>query len=176
MAAGDFKKAEAAFAEIKRNAPGIPLGYVKTGTLYIRQGKMERAVPEYERAAQLNPKSWLILNDLAVLLGETARSGKDLDHALAVAEKSSALNPGGMNVKDTLGWLYYRKGDAAKAVDLLRQVQAKSPDAVIINYHLGMALYRAGKMSEAKECLNRALAKKIDFRGKDEATKTLAGL
>ncbi len=77
-------------------------------------------------------------------------------------------------MQDTLGWLNYRKGDAAKAVELLSKVQAKAPEATVVNYHLGMALYKAGRLPEAKQSLSKALARKDEFAGREEAVRTLA--
>jgi predicted Zn-dependent protease len=107
-------------------------------------------------------------------LGETAKSEKELDRALALAEKARSLSPDELTVQDTLGWLNYRKGDAAKAVELLSKVQAKAPEAPVINYHFGMALYKAGRLAEAKQSLSRSLAKKYKFAGREEAARTLA--
>ena len=73
-----------------------------------------------------------------------------------------------------MGWLNYLKGDTAKAIELLKQVQAKAPESAVVNYHLGMALYKAGRLPEAKERLNKSLARKEEFSGREEAARTLA--
>jgi Flp pilus assembly protein TadD len=170
-AGGNVKRAEIEFAEIKKLAPRIPIGYVKSGELYIKQGKMDRAIVEYEQALKANPESWRVANDLAFLLGETSR---DLNRAVALAEKARALKPEELTVQDTLGWLYLKKGDTAKALEVLKPVQAKAPDASVINYHLGMAQYKAGKPLEARNSLKKALSRKEGFPGREEAERTLA--
>jgi Flp pilus assembly protein TadD len=171
VAAGNVKRAEIEFAEIKKMAPRIPIGYVKLGELYIKQGKMVRAVSEYELALKANPDSWRVANDLAYLLGETS---KDINRAVTLAEKARSLKPEELTVQDTLGWLYLKRGDTAKAVELLKPVQAKAPEASVINYHLGMALYKAGKPQEARDLLKKSLARKDGFPGREEAERTLA--
>lgn len=173
-ASGKDRDAEGVYAEVKRKAPTLPVGYVKSAVLYLKQGKKERAVAEYETAQKLNPGSWLIANDLAFLLAETSRTPKGLDRALELAEKARALNPDGINVLDTVGWVYYLKGNFPKAEELLREVQAKRPESPEANYHLGMALYKGGKLPEAKEKLTRSLSCKGSFPGKDEASRILA--
>jgi len=174
IAAGDEKRAETEYGEVKRKAPNVPIGYVKMGELYIREKKTERAIGEFEQAFKVNPQSWRVANDLAFLLGDTAKSARDLDRALNLAEKARALNPAELTVQDTLGWLNYRKGNTAKAVELLSRVQAKAPEASVVNYHLGMALYKAGRLPDAKQSLSKALARKDEFAGRDEAARTLA--
>jgi tetratricopeptide (TPR) repeat protein len=159
---------------VKTLAPTLPIGWVKAGALHLRQGKKALGLADYEKAYRLNEDSWLLANDLAFLIAENSRAPKDLDRAIAMAEKARASNPEALNVVDTLGWLHYKKGDADKAVELLRQVQSKRPDAPESNFHLGMALYQAGKLPEAKEKLSKSLAAKENFPGRDEATRTLA--
>jgi tetratricopeptide (TPR) repeat protein len=171
VASGNIKRAEKEFAEIKKLAPRIPIGYVKSGELYIKQGKMERAIVEYEQALKANPDSWRVANDLAFLLGETS---KDINRAVTLAEKARTLKPEELTVQDTLGWLYLKQGNTAKSLELLKPVQSKAPDAAVINYHLGMALYKAGKPQEAKDSLKKALSRKEGFPGREEAERTLA--
>ena len=79
-------------------------------------------------------------------------------------------------MQDTLGWLYCLKGDSARAVELLRPVQSKAPNAPVFNYHLGMALYKAGKTAEAKGFLSKALSGREKFNGREEAQRTLSRL
>jgi Flp pilus assembly protein TadD len=132
---------------------------------------MERAIVEYEQALKANPDSWRVANDLAFLLGELSR---DIGRAVTLAEKARTLNPNELTVQDTLGWLYLKKGDTAKALELLKPVQAKAPEASVINYHLGMALFKSGNSQEAKNFLKKSLDRKDGFSGRDEAERTLA--
>jgi tetratricopeptide (TPR) repeat protein len=80
-------------------------------------------------------------NDLAWLLAE---KGQDLDFALALAEEASQLDPS-PNVLDTLGWVYLKRGDAARAVEVLQAAAREQPESVGIREHLAEALARAGK-------------------------------
>ena len=72
VAGGDLKGAAAEFGLVRKKAPQIPIGYVKTAEIFIRQGLLKKAVAEYELALKANPNSWKINNDLAVLLGDTS--------------------------------------------------------------------------------------------------------
>ena len=112
-------------------------------------------------------------NDLAFLLAET---GGDLDKALTLAQKSLAQQPEAAPVLDTVGWIHYKKGDSAKAIEYLEQARSKSADDPSVNYHLGAAYLKAGKKAQAKEYLQKALAAGKDFKGKEEATKALGAL
>jgi Flp pilus assembly protein TadD len=79
-------------------------------------------------------------------------------------------------VLDTVGWIYLKKGDSAKAIETLERARAKAEGDPSINYHLGMAYAKAGKTAQAKECLKKALAAGRDFPGKADAERALKGM
>ena len=99
-----------------------------------------------------------------------------MDKALTMAQKALTQRPEEPSVLDTVGWIYYKKGDAAKAIEYLERAREKASENPNMNYHLGMAYLKAGKTAQAKELLKKALAQGKDFQGKDDATKALSGL
>jgi Flp pilus assembly protein TadD len=149
---------------------------LKLSALYGAQKQWRKAIEEMENAVRVLPEQWSLTNDLAYLLSEYGDGKKDLERALALAEKAKTLNPESPNVFDTLGWINYRKGDANKALEWLAKAQAKASNNPVFNYHLGMAYIRTGNDGKAKEYLQTALASKTGFPGKDEAEKALAGI
>jgi len=174
--AGDLKRAEAQYAELKRKAPQLPIGYVKFSELYIKQGQTDKALNELEQAYKRNPASWRVCNDLAYLLSEKSTSTASLDRALTLAQKAQTLSPEELTVSDTLGWVYYKKGDYKRAMEVITKIQAVAPGSPVLNYHLGMAQYKAGKISEAKESLKKSLASNEQFAGRNEAEKIIKTL
>lgn len=173
---GDLKRAETEYNDIKRKLPNHPIGYTKLSALYGAQKKWDRAIAELENLVRVQPELWSALNDLAYLLAEHSSGKKDLDRALALAEKARMLNPENAAVLDTTGWIHYLRGEFDKAVTLLVAAQSKDSGNVIINYHLGMAQFKAGNVAKAKEHLKLALASKAAFPGKAEAEKVMAGI
>jgi predicted Zn-dependent protease len=93
-----------------------------------------------------------------------------------MAQKAMQLKPGETSVLDTIGWIYFKKGDANKAVEYLRRAQAGNPAALTINYHLGMAFHKTGNNADARKYLTKAVSGAGDFPGKAEARKVLATL
>jgi tetratricopeptide (TPR) repeat protein len=142
----------------------------------MQQKNFTKAIQTYERALARQPKFWVAANDLAFLLSENATSGRDLDRALDLANKALALQPDNATILDTIGWVYYKKGNTGKSVDYIGRVQAKYPNSPVINYHMGMALFKSGKRDKAKEFLRKALDSKEDFTGREEAARTLKNL
>ncbi|HUI66724.1 MAG TPA: tetratricopeptide repeat protein [Nitrospirota bacterium] len=176
LLAGDERRAEGEYLEIKRHTPKNPAIYVKLSALYGTQKKWGKAINEMEQAVQIQPDLWSTTNDLAYLLCEYGSGKQDLDRALALAEKARSLNPDNPTVLDTLGWVHYRKGDMQQAVELLKKAQDGSAGNPIINYHLGMAYNRLGNPEKAKQFLQTALVSKVAFPGRDEAEKTMAAI
>jgi tetratricopeptide (TPR) repeat protein len=173
MRAGDLKRAESQYSELKRKAPQLPIGYVKFSELYVKQGRADKAESELEQAYRRNPQAWRVANDLAYLLSENARSASELDRALSLARKALAQNPSEHAVEDTLGWIYYKKGDFKQALEFLGKVQDAAPGNPLINFHVGMAQYKAGNRDKARESLKKSLAGNETFPGREEAEKTL---
>ncbi|HUI45145.1 MAG TPA: tetratricopeptide repeat protein [Nitrospirota bacterium] len=176
LLAGDARRAEGEYLVIKRLAPNNPVSYVKLSALYGSQKKWDKAIDELERAVRTRPDLWATTNDLAYLLTEYGNGKKDLDRALALAEKARTLNPDNPSVFDTLGWVNFRKGDDKQAIEWLGKAQAKSAGSPIINYHLGMAYNQIGMPEKAKQYLKIALASKAAFPGRGQAEKTMAAI
>jgi len=176
LASGDARRAEAEYSDIKRRAPKSPLGYLKLSAFYMSQQKADRAVSELEQVLKMYPNMWSSANDAAFILADHGKGKKDLDRALTLAQKAQSVNPENPLVLDTLGWVYYKRGELNEAMAWLAKAQTKIPQNPIFNYHIGMVYHQQGNMAKAKEYLQFAAASKTGFDGKDQAQKTLAGI
>jgi tetratricopeptide (TPR) repeat protein len=162
------------FEEAVRTNPNNMIAYLSLGQLYEQSKDYPKAILIYERLLLKQPNFWTGANNLAFLLSDHGRTPQDLDRALGLAQKANTARPDDPEILDTLGWVYYKKGDVKSAATYLGRAYTKSPGSSVINYHLGMALYKQDKYPEAKEKLKKAVASKEDFYGKDEAQKVLA--
>jgi Tfp pilus assembly protein PilF len=117
-----------------------------------------------------------VSNDLAFLLAEQGKSGKQLDRARDLAQKALNAHPNETSIQDTLGWVYYKQGDMKHASDLIEKAYAKSANSPAINYHMGMVSYKAGKLADAKNYLTKAVKSGEPFDGKEEAQGMLGKL
>ena len=84
-----------------------------------------------------------------------------LDEAQKLIEKALAITPNDHYMLDSLGWVYYRKGDLDKAIDYLQQAYKTNPDPEIAA-HLGEVLWQKGKHEEAKKIWQDALTANPD--------------
>ena len=133
------------------------------------RGKTTDAAARYKQALDLDPNAAVAANNLAWHYAE--REGK-LDLALELARRAKALLPDEPRVSDTLGWVLYKRGLHAAAIDPLREAASKLPGDATVRYHLGMAYFRSGDQDKARVELAAAL-KLGSFDGDEEARHVL---
>ncbi len=79
-----------------------------------------------------------------------------LDEAKKLIERALELSPEDSFIVDSLGWVYFRMGDNAKALEYLRRAYEARPDGEI-GAHLGEVLWAAGERAEAERVWQEAL-------------------
>lgn len=141
--------------------------------VHERQGNIDAAVELYEKVLTKQSDNAIAVNNLAALLADHRTDEKSLARAKELAAMLEPVKQPAL--RDTLGWVHYRTGDYAKAVEVLEGVVNAAPKAAIFQYHLGMAYAKAGDKANAKATLTKAL-ELGDFAGADEARKMLDSL
>jgi tetratricopeptide (TPR) repeat protein len=79
-----------------------------------------------------------------------------LDESRKLIEKALSLAPQDPFILDSRGWLAFRAGDAAGAVEFLRKAFSISADPEVAA-HLGEVLWSQGLRDEAQKTWNEAL-------------------
>ncbi len=80
-----------------------------------------------------------------------------LDEAYGLISRALTLAPNDAHIIDSMGWIYFRKGDFAKAEKYLRLAQRQQPDAEI-STHLAEVLWTMGNVAEAESLLRSAFS------------------
>ncbi|MEE8475304.1 MAG: tetratricopeptide repeat protein, partial [Myxococcota bacterium] len=144
--------------------------------LYIVHGDVDKAMATLEKVVEDNPDMAEPKNDLAYLLAE---EGTDLERALRLAKDAQGTLDDSPGAADTVGYVYYRKGLYAAALQQFRfavelqrngSEDASEPD---IHYHLGLTLYAMGRNRQAEQALQTALGLDSEFAGADDARRLL---
>lgn len=141
--------------------------------VYERKGDFEAAMAIYEKVLAKQPDNAVAVNNLATLLADYRTDAKSLARAKELADRLAPVQRPAM--RDTVGWVYYRAGEYAKAVEVLEGVVNAAPKVPVFHYHLGMAYAKAGDKAKAKAALSKAL-ELGDFAEAEEARKALGGL
>ena len=114
------------------------------------QGRREDSERHYRRLLELNPDNGIAANNLAWMLSERPEGCEEALKLVDKAIEQLGRNP---EVLDTKGMILFRQGNAALAVDTLKQA-TKSPGVNATSYlHLSLAYRDAGNKAQAREQL-----------------------
>jgi Flp pilus assembly protein TadD len=141
--------------------------------LLSEAGRLDEAIAGYRSIVTPAALAAVASNELAWLY-VTKRN--DPDAALPIAEQAVKLSPNDPAILDTLGWVFYVKGDNDKALGILRKAKSGLPGNPTLRYHLGLALLKIGRKDDAKAELEEALAISKDFPEAADAAAQLAGI
>jgi tetratricopeptide (TPR) repeat protein len=178
-------RAIAEFQKIVDKRPDNAAAYTLIGMLYDAKSDSKNAADYYRKALEKDQSAIIAANNLAWLYAVQGEG--NLDEAVRLAQGVVQKNPQIAGFVDTLGWVYYKKGLNAVAVEQLQKAVAldeaaankvKGSPSPTYRYHLGMALKAKGDKEGAKRELGVALrlADKAPFRDVEEAKKALATL
>jgi tetratricopeptide (TPR) repeat protein len=159
---GRGEEARARLEKLLAAHPSDALLRVRLGMADEATAHWPEAIEQYRRAIDLEPGNVIALNNLAYVLAERS---KDLDGALRYAEKASEAAPDNPTVSDTVGWIYFRKGLYARAVQNL--TVASQSNLPLAKYHLALAYLRNGSSDQGKQLLNAVISKNPDLPGRD---------
>ena len=160
LRAGHSAAAARSFARALELAPGHAPTLLLLAEAQLAAGD-ERAASQAVEAAlavsRENPEAFH-------LSGIIASRQSRLDDAIADFERALILRPGWVEAMTNLGGTLIEAGDPARALPLLRDALAKSPDHVPAARNLGLALEATGAGDAAAE-LFAALAGSGDIEG-----------
>jgi protein O-mannosyl-transferase len=124
------------------------------GTLALAQGKVEEAIPHFERAVANAPDDADARNDLAAAL---ARVGRDQE-ALANYEAAIRVAPNQYDARMNLGALLGRLGRSADALEQFKQAAKLRPQSTEPLIFEALLLASTGRFGEAVSLIDRAIA------------------
>ena len=141
----------------------------RLGLLFERYQQPETALAEMRRTIDLDPNHAEALNFLAYYYAEQR---ENLDEALLLAQRALALKAEA-HILDTLGWVYFVRGDFANAGKFLAQAVEKAGDDAIVLEHYGDALRARKSYKEAITIYQRSLAVQPDNAALRDKLKAL---
>ncbi len=128
--------------------------YFFLGSLQDKAGNRQETLLSMKKTIELNPDHVQALNYLAYTYADMS---ENLDEAYQYAKKALSLKPEDAYIQDTVGWVYYKKGDYTDAVKILEVAYKAKSDESIIAEHLGDAYYKSKLPGKAKEMYKRAV-------------------
>jgi Flp pilus assembly protein TadD len=144
--AGRGAEALAALDEGLAHHPDQPDLLYESALIAERIGRLDVLDGRLKRLLQLKPDHAHAYNALGYSLLE--RNG-DLEEAQRLIDKAVALSPDDPFILDSKGWVLFRRGNMAGALDALQKAFAIRADPEIAA-HLGEVLWAMGRKDEAK--------------------------
>jgi tetratricopeptide (TPR) repeat protein len=202
-AAGQTNQAESAMSKAIDLNPALPNAYMALSRLYIESHQVPQALARltalvgktndvaamleigelhqqaeqwdeardaYQKLLDFQPKFIPALNNLAYIYSEHYG---DLQKAVEMATRAHDALPDDPFVGDTLGWILYKQGQYARALNLLQESLEKQPGSPEVQMHLGMVYYMLGDEDLARLHLQQAVSSRADFPGKAETRQCL---
>ncbi|MEO8601552.1 MAG: tetratricopeptide repeat protein [bacterium] len=129
------------------------------GAYYDEAKERAKCVEQMELAIQLNADNAPALNYLGYTYAE---QGTRLDEAEALIRRALAISPHDGFYVDSLGWVYYQRGDYDAAIEQLEHAVALANDDPTIAEHLGDAYLKAGRGDDALRIYRDALSRSTE--------------
>jgi tetratricopeptide (TPR) repeat protein len=136
--------------------------YFELGALMEKGGDYKGAMENMRLAIELNPLHSNAHNFLGYMY---ALEGRDLDQALVHLKKALTTQPRNGYFLDSLGWIYYKKGEPEKALTQIQKALIYTdPDPVLYD-HLGDILFSLKNYDEASGAWKNSLFLTMNPKG-----------
>ncbi len=124
------------------------------GVAQDRAGDRPGAIATMRRLIEESPDNADAMNFVGYSLAE---KGERLDEAEVLVTRALEIEPDNGSFLDSLGWIQFRRGDAAGAVVTLEKAEALSGPEPTILEHLGDAYRRTRRDADAARAWRRAI-------------------
>jgi len=156
----ELTKYDLAEATLKKGlelAPDHTRLYFRLGVVYDKWQRKGDSIAMMKTAISLDPTDANALN----YLGYTyADMGNNLDEAESLIRQALKHKPGDGYIIDSLGWVYFKRGQYAQALTHLLKAATIVPDDPIILEHIGDAYEKMGDIDNALKYYQKSLDKR----------------
>ncbi len=139
--------------DVIQKSPHKARPYNNRGNIYIRQGSMDLAMADYNKAIELDPDFADAYNDRGSVYGKQG----DYAHALSDLNKAIAIDPRYADAYNNRGDVYGKQGDYASAMNDYNKVLQLIPDDAEAHYNRGVIFDGQGDSAQAMNDYTRAI-------------------
>ncbi len=115
------------------------------GSIYVRDGQDEKAIPYYEQIITFHPEN----TNAMVSLGAIFRRLKRYEDSVNILHKAQDISSDNVSINYNLGFTYKEMGDYNDAIDSFESVIARNPDDVLAHNHLGSIYFSKKEYDKA---------------------------
>ncbi|MBU8848167.1 MAG: tetratricopeptide repeat protein [Desulfobacterales bacterium] len=164
----NYKKAIRLLKQGLKNSSENTSLLFRLGAIQDKAGFKEDSLNIMKQIIEIDPKDAGALNYLGYSYADL---GIKLDEALSLIKRACEIKPDDGYITDSLGWVYYKKGEYEKAVKYLEKAAELTSFETIISDHLGDAYQKTGQLKKALDVYKKALS-----NAKDEDKKKVVEL
>ncbi|CAN5213758.1 tetratricopeptide repeat protein [soil metagenome] len=143
---------QASYAPSNRNFRSVINGTL--GDVRQDLDRWEDAKDAYEQALRLDPNNYNAMNNYAYFMSVR---GEQLDYARELAEKAISFEPENAAYLDTVGWIYYKKGEYDQAREYIQRSVDTGEASAEVYEHLGDVYKALNDHENAIKFWNKAL-------------------
>lgn len=156
---GDYREVIQLLYPLSEGAAVDPQVLSMMGSAYLGRKQYVQAADLFEQATKLAPG----FADAAVGLGLTQMGAGQVGEGMAELERVFARDPSQTRAGTVLANAYLRQGEPAKAIEILRKIEAKEPANLVAMNMLGTALLVSKDAKGAQAAFTRAAIKDRNF-------------
>lgn len=149
----DFHKAINVLVKADKEFPKNSQLHYFIGTLFDKLNDKQKMMSYMRLAVDYDEQNYQAMNYAAYSLSEM---NLNLDEAEKLALKAHEIQKNDPYIIDTLGWVYYKKGQFQLALKYLELAHKISPEVGLIAEHLGDVYLKLNKESKARSAYLRA--------------------
>lgn len=161
---GRYAEAESYLKQALEKEPDNSRYLFRLGVVYDKQKNKAASIDAMRRVIALDPKNASALN----YLGYTyADMGQNLDEAERLVLEALKHQPNDGFITDSLGWVYFQKGDYPKALHYLKRASEIVPDDPVILEHVGDAYLKLNDRVNALKYYQKAMSRREKEKAPD---------
>ena len=143
--AGAFESEETLWTDNVAKNPQCWAGYNNLGSVLLQRGQVDDAIPEIQKALEINPDYADAHYNLALALLQK----RQVDDAVTQLRRALEISPNYVEALNTLGWAFSQNGQTDDAIVEFRKALAVNPAYAKASDNLGATLLQKGRVDEA---------------------------
>ena len=120
---------------------------------------MDKCISTMREIIKIDPSYSSAYNYIGYLYAEES---KNLDEAEELVKVALTIKPDDGYYLDTLGWIFYKKGDYQKALSILKKANQKAPNEAVIMEHIADTYVKLDSLAKAEQYYSKALKANIN--------------
>ena len=147
------------WADVVKKSPNLARAHGNLGNAYVKAGKLEDAVREFEMAVDLRPDYAIAHYNLGNIYGKSG----DFRSAIEELKIAISIDPKYASPHNNLGLIYKIEGKTEEAIDEYKRALEIEPDNSEIHFNLGVVYSDIGMFDEAIVRYKNAIKLNADY-------------